>query len=151
VGWPAPGGIKQGFGCSLYYTGQAGPGCPAEAPWFHDGVDIAAPAGVPVRAALTGTVIFAAPDGSGPVCQDGYQGYGLAVVIDNGTGWQALYAHLGRVDVQVGQKTRPETVIGLAGDTGCTNGAHLHFGLRHNGILLDPLAAASLKTGEEQQ
>jgi hypothetical protein len=61
---PLPGDITQGFGCSPYYTGLTGPGCPAEAPWFHDGLDIGATAGTPVRAALTGTVRFAGPDGT---------------------------------------------------------------------------------------
>ncbi len=138
AGWPATGVIKQGFGCSPYYTGVAGPGCPAGSPWFHDGLDIAAPAGTPVRASLAGTVIFAGPDGSGPLCPGGYQGYGLAVVIDNDAGWQALYAHLSRIDVTTKQVVTPDTVIGAVGDTGCVSGAHLHFGLRRDGILVDP-------------
>lgn len=138
IGWPAKGTISQGFGCSPYYTGIPGPGCPAEAPWFHDGVDIAAGAGTPVQATLAGTVVFAGADGSGPVCRDGYRGYGQAVVIDGEAGWQALYAHLARVDVAVGQGVTPETIIGATGETGCTSGVHLHFGLRHNGGLVDP-------------
>ena len=71
ISWPVNGAIKQGFGCSPYYTGIPGPGCPVEAPWFHDGVDLAAATGTPVRAVLTGTVIFAGSDGSRPVCRDG--------------------------------------------------------------------------------
>lgn len=138
IDWPVKGANKQGFGCSPYYTGIPGPGCPAESPWFHDGVDLAAAAGTPVRAVLTGTVIFAGPDGSGPVCRDGYRGYGLAIVSDDGADWQVLYAHLSRVDVTAGQVVTPETVIGAAGETGCVSGPHLHFGLRHNGVLVDP-------------
>ncbi len=138
IGWPAKGTISQGFGCSPYYTGIPGPGCPAKAPWFHDGVDIAAGADTPVQATLSGTVVFAGADGSGPVCRDGYRGYGQAVVIDSEAGWQALYAHLARVDVAVGQVVMPETIIGATGETGCTSGVHLHFGLRHNGGLVDP-------------
>jgi murein DD-endopeptidase MepM/ murein hydrolase activator NlpD len=131
------GNISQGFGCSPYYTGRAGLGCPAEAPWFHDGIDIAAPAGTPVRASLTGTVIFAGADSSGPICRD-HRGYGLAVVIDSGAGWQVLYAHLSAVEVEPGQGVLPDTVVGRVGDTGCVSGAHLHVGLRHNGLLVDP-------------
>lgn len=138
VGWPVGGQMTQGFGCSPYYTGIAGPGCPAARPWFHDGVDIAAAAGRPVRAALAGRVIFAGPDGDGPLCGR-YRGYGLAVVIDNGRGWQALYAHLSRVDVRVGQVVGPETRIGAVGATGCATGPHLHFGLRYQGRLVDPV------------
>ena len=135
------GEISQRFGCSDYYSGIPGPGCPADAPWFHDGLDVAALVGFPVRAAITGTVIFAGPDGAGPLCNGGYRGYGLGVVVDNGQGWQALYAHLSEIDVQAGQAVTPETVIGLAGETGCASGPHLHFGLRHRETLVDPLAA----------
>ncbi len=138
VGWPVGGQMTQGFGCSVYYTGIPGPGCRAETPWFHAGVDIAAPVGRPVRAAMAGTVIFAGPDGSGPVCNGGYHGYGLGVVIDNGAGWQTLYAHLSRIDVAAGQVVGPQTIIGAVGETGCASGPHLHFGLRHKGGLLDP-------------
>jgi murein DD-endopeptidase MepM/ murein hydrolase activator NlpD len=137
VGWPFRGALTQGFGCSPFYTGLPGPGCPSNQPWFHDGLDLAAWSGAPVRAALTGTVIFAGPDGDGPLCGS-YRGYGLGVVVDNGAGWQALYAHLSQIKVTVGQTVVPETIIGLAGDTGCVTGPHLHFGLRHSGKLVDP-------------
>jgi murein DD-endopeptidase MepM/ murein hydrolase activator NlpD len=137
VGWPVVGRFSQGFGCSPYYTGRPGPGCPAETPWFHDGVDIAAPTGTPVRAAITGTVIFAGPDGSGPACGR-YRGYGLGVVLTNEAGWQTLYAHLARIDVAVGQLITPETIVGAVGETGCVTGAHLHFGLRYGETLVDP-------------
>jgi murein DD-endopeptidase MepM/ murein hydrolase activator NlpD len=138
IGWPVGGQMSQAFGCSAYTSGIPGPGCPADAPWFHDGVDIAAPVGRPVRAALDGTVIFAGADGSGPICNGGYRGYGLGVVIDNGQGWQTLYAHLSRIDVVVGQVVTPQTIIGAVGETGCASGPHLHFGLRHQGVLVDP-------------
>jgi murein DD-endopeptidase MepM/ murein hydrolase activator NlpD len=139
IGWPVGGQMSQGFGCSAYDSGIAGPGCPAEAPWFHDGVDIAAPVGRPVRAAMAGTVIFAGPDGHGPVCNGGYRGYGLGVVIDNGQGWQTLYAHLSRLEVVAGQAVTPQTIIGAVGETGCVTGPHLHFGLKHRGVLVDPV------------
>jgi murein DD-endopeptidase MepM/ murein hydrolase activator NlpD len=145
---PLDGRVTQGFGCSPYYTGIPGPGCPAEAFWFHDGIDIAAPIGTPARAGMTGTVVFAGADGDGPLCNRGYRGYGLAVLVDGGNGrppgegWQALYAHLSRIDVAVGDVVRPDTVLGASGDTGCVSGAHLHFGLRRDGALVDPLAFA---------
>jgi len=138
LAWPVEGRLSQPFGCSPFYTGLAGPGCPAAAPWFHDGLDLAVPIGTPVRAGLAGTVIFAGPDGSGPVCGD-YRGYGLGVVIDNGGEWQALYAHLAQIDVAAGQPVTPATIIGLSGATGCVSGPHLHFGLRRAGNLVDPL------------
>lgn len=134
---PVIGEISQNFGCSSYYTGVLGPGCSADAPWFHDGLDIRATVGTPVKALIAGTVIFAGPDPNGPVCGND-KGYGLGVVIDNGDGWRALYAHLSRIDVVVGQTTTPETVIGATGETGCVTGPHLHFGLQYNETLVDP-------------
>jgi murein DD-endopeptidase MepM/ murein hydrolase activator NlpD len=115
----------------------------AEAFWFHDGVDIAVPIGTPVRSTLDGAVIFAGADGDGPLCNRGYRGYGLAVMVDDGQGQQALYAHLSRVDVAAGQAVEAGAVVGLSGDTGCVSGPHLHFGLRHDGELVDPLEEAS--------
>jgi murein DD-endopeptidase MepM/ murein hydrolase activator NlpD len=137
VGWPVAGEVSNPFGCTVYYSGIPGPGCPATAPWFHDGLDIAAPAGRPVRAALSGTVIFAGADGAGPGCGD-YRGYGLGVVVDTGAGWQALYAHLARLDVVAGQTVTSDTLIGAVGETGCVSGPHLHFGLRYGADLVDP-------------
>ncbi len=136
---PADAPLTQGFGCSPFYTGIPGLGCLAEAFWFHDGVDLGVPAGTPVQAGMAGTVIFAGPDGDGPLCNRGYRGYGLAVVVDSGDSWQTLYAHMSRIDVEVGQVVKPETLIGDSGDTGCVSGAHLHFGLRRDGELVDPM------------
>lgn len=137
TGWPTGGRLTQAFGCSPYDSGIAGRDCPAEAPWFHDGIDIAAPPGQPVRAAMAGTVIFAGPDGGGPACGQ-YRGYGLGVVIDSGQGWQTLYAHLSQIEVTVGQRVGPKSLIGAVGKTGCASGPHLHFGLRYRGQLVDP-------------
>ena len=137
VGWPVRGRISQPFGCSPYYSGIPGPACPAEAPWFHDGLDIAVPSGQPVRAAISGTVIFAGADGTGPACGR-YRGYGLAVVIDSGSGWQTLYGHLSDIFVVKGQPVRPDSLIGLSGASGCVSGPHLHFGLRGPAGVVDP-------------
>lgn len=136
-GWPIQGKIKQGFGCSPYFTGIRSQECAAPLPWFHDGVDIAAVEGQPVKAMMAGTVIFAGTDGAGPPCGE-YRGFGKGVVLDSGDGWQALYAHLSRIDVQVGDVVTPETMVGVVGKTGCVTGPHLHFGLRHTGDLVNP-------------
>ena len=140
VGWPVRRRITQPFGCTSFYSGIPAPYCPADAPWFHDGLDLAAWPGEPIRAAITGTVIFAGPDGDGPACGVN-RGYGLGVVIDNGQGWQTLYAHLSHIAVTRGQKVTPNTLIGAAGATGCVSGPHLHFGVRHQGVLIDPMWA----------
>ena len=137
MGWPVKGRISQRFGCSPYYTGVRASHCPAATAWFHDGLDIATPPGTPVQAAITGTVIFAGADATGPACGQ-YRGYGLSVVVDNGNGWRVLYAHLSRIKVSVGQRVSPETIIGTVGATGCVSGPHLHFGLRYRGKLVNP-------------
>ncbi len=137
IGWPVGGQVTQNYGCSAYYTEIANSGCPDEMPWFHDGLDIANIEGAPVRAAMKGRVVYADADGDGPECGE-YRGYGLGVIVDNGEGWTALYAHLARIDVVLGQDVEPNTLIGAVGQTGCTTGPHLHFGLRHQGELLDP-------------
>lgn len=137
VGLPVEGRISQGFGCSPYFTGIAGPGCSAEQPWFHDGLDIEAVVDTPVAAMMAGVVIFAGEDTSGPKCDDD-RGYGLAVVVDSGSTWRTLYAHLAKINVTTGEAVSPETILGAVGTSGCVTGPHLHFGLRHNDGLVDP-------------
>jgi len=148
TGWPVGGQMTQAFGCSPYFTGLSGPACGDEAPWFHDGVDIANLEGAPVRAALSGTVIFAGPDPDGPVCGE-HQGYGLSVIVDNGQGWRTLYAHLSRLEVVEGQAVGPETLIGAVGRTGCASGNHLHFAVQYEGDLVNP--AALIPAGERNE
>lgn len=140
TGLPVSGEITQGFGCSPYYTGFLGPGCPTDQPWFHDGVDIGVASGTRAQSVIPGTVIFAGPDPSGPHCgdKDNYRGYGLAVVVDSGTGWQALYAHLSSIDVAVGEVIPTGVTIGRTGDSGCTTGPHIHFAMKYKGDLVDP-------------
>jgi murein DD-endopeptidase MepM/ murein hydrolase activator NlpD len=134
--FPVKGYVTQGFGCSPYYTGIAGPGCPDATLWFHDGVDLAVVQGTPVVNVVAGQVIFAGDAPTGMQCEKG-RGYGEAVIIDGGE-WQTLYAHLSEVYVATGQQVPQGTIIGLSGDTGCSTGAHLHWSLRHNGTLVDP-------------
>jgi murein DD-endopeptidase MepM/ murein hydrolase activator NlpD len=64
--------------------------------------------------------------------------YGLAAVVDSGSGWQTLYAHLAKTIVTSGQVVSPETIIGAVGTSGCVTGPHLHFGLHHNDGLVAP-------------
>ena len=139
--FPVKGYVTQGFGCSPYYTGIAGPDCPGATPWFHDGVDLAVVQGTPVVNVVGGQVIFAGDAPTGMQCEKGC-GYGKAVIIDGGE-WQVLYAHLSDVHVSMGQQVPQGTIIGLSGDTGCSTGAHLHWSLRHNGILVDPQTTGS--------
>jgi murein DD-endopeptidase MepM/ murein hydrolase activator NlpD len=84
---------------------------------FHSGLDIAAPAGTPVVATATGTVVSAGWNG----------GYGKAIIIQHNDVQQTLYGHLSEISVQPGQQITQGSVIGLVGSTGNSTGPHLHF------------------------
>ncbi len=95
---------------------------------FHEGVDIAADYGTPVRASAAGTVVAASYDG----------GYGLKVDIDHGNGYHTWYAHLEAALVTVGQHVYKGEVIGHAGATGFATGPHLHYQIMLNGVAINP-------------
>jgi peptidoglycan glycosyltransferase len=97
----------------------------------HPGIDLSTPEGTPVYAADAGLVIFAGWTGG--------IGYGNAVLIDHGNGYQTLYAHLSQVSTHCGAKVQSGKLIGLAGDTGNSSGPHLHFEVRVPGGYLNPL------------
>lgn len=87
---------------------------------MHTGVDLMAPRGTPVLAALPGRVHLI----------EWIDGYGLTVVLDHGDGRRTLYAHLDAVAVRPGQSVRGGEVLAKVGMTGRTSGPHLHFELR---------------------
>lgn len=95
----------------------------------HDGIDLAAPAGSPVRTAGEGMVLFAGPQA----------GYGLIVVVQHTRGLVTVYAHARDVRVRTGQAVRPGQVIATVGESGKTSGPHLHFEVRVEGEPADPL------------
>lgn len=111
--WPAPNHYISG---NDYWSG-------------HLAIDIATGMGTGVWAADSGVVVFA---GWSTV------GYGYMVMIDHGNGWQTVYAHLSRVDVACGQSVGQGQRIGLAGSTGNSTGAHLHFETRFEGGFVNP-------------
>jgi murein DD-endopeptidase MepM/ murein hydrolase activator NlpD len=95
----------------------------------HLAIDITATQGEPIWAADSGVVVFAGWSTGG---------YGNVVVIDHGTGYQTLYAHLSTVSVGCGQSVVQGQTIGLAGSTGNSTGAHLHFEVRFQGGFVNP-------------
>ena len=113
--WPISGGISQ------------------FASWYHMAIDITNPFGTPIVAGQSGTVTKISTG-----TWDG--GYGNNIVIDGGGGYQTLYAHMSGVNVGVGQEVSAgKTVIGYVGNTGRSTGPHLHFEIRKNGVLVNPL------------
>ncbi len=94
----------------------------------HDGIDIAAPTGTPVRAAACGTVSLAGQQ----------SGYGNIVCITHTSQFSTCYAHLSRFGVTSGAEVQQGQVIGYVGCTGSCTGPHLHFETRVNGQAQDP-------------
>ena len=96
----------------------------------HLGIDIAAGLGAPVWAADAGVVTIA---------QGGWNGgYGNVVMIDHGNGYLTVYGHLSQINVVPCQGVSAGSSIGLAGSTGNSTGAHLHFEVRLNGGFVNP-------------
>lgn len=95
----------------------------------HDGIDLSAPAGLPVKTAAPGQVLFAGDQ----------KGYGLIVIVEHAEGLITLYAHNRDLRVKTGQKVREGQVVATVGDSGRTSGPHLHFEVRKDGVPVDPL------------
>lgn len=96
----------------------------------HQGIDIAAGFGQPVRASADGIVMRAADQG----------GYGKAVFLAHGFGVTTRYGHLSKIDVKPGQRVKRGDVIGKVGSTGRSTGPHLHYEVRVDGDAVNPLA-----------
>ena len=94
----------------------------------HTGLDIAAPAGTPIKAAADGTVTFSGYSG----------GYGYVVKMDNGNGVETYYGHCSALYVSAGETVEAGDVIAAVGSTGNSTGNHLHFEVRVNGSVVNP-------------
>lgn len=95
---------------------------------MHEGIDIAAEAGMPVRAVKSGRVVFAGKRGS----------YGNTVIINHGGGLRTLYAHASEIVVSRGELVEEGREIARVGSTGRSTGPHLHFELLYRGTPLNP-------------
>lgn len=95
---------------------------------MHEGVDFEAPIGTPVHVTGNGVVTYTGRRG----------GYGNLVEVDNGFGYETLYAHLSKFLVKVGEKVRRGQVIALSGDTGLSTGPHVHYGVMKDGVFVNP-------------
>lgn len=103
---------------------------------MHHGVDIAAPTGTPVYATAGGKVVYAGWQNP----NDKSEGAGLYVKIDHGDGVESLYMHLSKIFVSKGDIVNRGDNIGEVGNTGGSQGSHLHFEMRKNGISFDTRA-----------
>ncbi|HSM36297.1 MAG TPA: M23 family metallopeptidase [Longimicrobiales bacterium] len=117
--WPVEGPVISPFG--LRFRGFA--------PDFHEGVDVFAPAGTPVRAMKPGLVARAGR----------FRGLGLAVYLDHGRGLMTIYGHLSSLAVAQGDTVEHRQVIGEVGQTGNATSPHLHFEVLRNGRAVDPV------------
>ncbi|MHA6251824.1 murein hydrolase activator EnvC family protein [Oceanobacillus sp. CAU 1775] len=116
LAWPAVGG---------YISSYVGPR------WgrSHNGIDIARPSNYNILAAESGVV----------TAVGSYAGFGNRIEIQHSNGLKTLYAHLSSMQVQVGQQVSRGQVIGIMGSTGNSTGIHLHFEVRKNGALQNPM------------
>ncbi len=99
----------------------------------HAGVDISAPGGTKIYAAMSGVVIHAAK-GTGSSWS-----YGNYVIVAHSNGTNTLYAHMSRIGCSKGQTVKQGDVIGYVGSTGRSTGNHLHFEVRKGDTRTDPL------------
>ncbi|MFP4455766.1 MAG: M23 family metallopeptidase [Desulfonatronovibrio sp.] len=118
---PVSGEVSSPFGVRRFLNEQ--PRSP------HKGVDFRGAEGTPIKAMEAGQVILTG---------DFYYG-GQTVIVDHGLGFQSLYMHLSKIEVDEGDYISRGEQIGLVGMTGRSTGPHLHFGVYILGEAVDPL------------
>jgi len=99
-------------------------------PRGHSGLDIAAPEGTPIVAVDEGEILKAYWN---------TDGYGGLVIVGHPSGFETWYGHLESFNVAKGDQVKRGEEIGLMGSTGFSTGPHLHFEVRQDGQLCDPL------------
>jgi murein DD-endopeptidase MepM/ murein hydrolase activator NlpD len=99
---------------------------------LHTGVDLAAKSGTPIYAAGDGVIQY----------YKWQSGYGNKVEISHVNGYETAYGHMSRYadGLSVGSHVRQGQIIGYVGSTGQSTGPHLHFEIKINGNLVDPLS-----------
>jgi len=128
LSWPIAGGtLTQPFGPTTFALEPP----LGQYKHFHTGIDIAAAYGTPVLAAADGLVV---------AVQHTSIGYGNYVIVAHGSGYFTLYAHLADTQVVDGQHVLRGQPVGHEGATGLATGPHLHFELRYNGAVIDPMS-----------
>jgi len=118
--WPVSGRISSIFGLRRFFNEQE------RRP--HNGLDIAAKEGTPIKSTANGTVIDAGD----------FFFSGNMIYIDHGQGIVSLYAHLSEISVKAGDIVKQGDIIGKVGQSGRATGPHLHFAVIANQTLIDP-------------
>jgi len=119
--WPVRGFLSSTFGPRLDpFTGSQR---------MHEGIDIVAPKGTPVKAPADGIVTFSGVDPS----------LGNMIVLDHGYGVITRYGHLNASLVREGQRVKRGDTIAVVGTTGRSTGPHLHYEIRINDVAINPL------------
>ncbi len=95
---------------------------------IHKGIDIAAPKGTPIHAALEGKVVYAGVQ----------RGYGNVIILEHVDYIMTVYAHNETNLVRLGDKVNRAQPIATVGSSGTSDGPHLHFEYRVNGQAIDP-------------
>ena len=125
--WPCDLSVKRissGYGYRTYYIYGK------KVTDFHRGIDIPSAVGTDIYAAQTGKVVIATKHSS----------YGNYIVVDHGGGISTLYAHCSKLLVSVGDTVKQGDHIAEMGATGNVTGPHLHFEVRVDGKIQDPIA-----------
>ena len=107
---------------------------------FHSGTDFRADPGTPVLAAGDGIVQFVGRQG----------GYGNVIYVDHGGGVVTLYGHLRKIETRKGDAITAGLRIGQVGQTGRATGPHLHFEIRLDGHVVDPVMAMAIAQLERE-
>jgi murein DD-endopeptidase MepM/ murein hydrolase activator NlpD len=105
---------------------------------YHYGIDIKLE---------TGDTVFAAFDGVVRIAKYS-KTYGNVVLIRHFNGLETLYAHLSKIDVEIGQEVVTGQSLGLGGNTGRSTGSHLHFEVRYKGEPINPHSIIDFKDGK---
>jgi murein DD-endopeptidase MepM/ murein hydrolase activator NlpD len=127
--WPMNGSVTQNFGCTGFEWEPPLGSCPH----FHQGIDIVADYGTPVRASGDGRIVYCGwnyADGADPA---------WIVIIAHSQALETWYAHMTPdCPVAQGASVRGGQVIGHEGNTGHSTGAHLHWAVRFNDEFVNP-------------
>ena len=119
--WPTHGWLSSSMGNRADpFTGERD---------FHPGLDISADKGDPIYSTADGKVTHAASAGN----------YGNLVIVDHGYGIETRYGHMSAFKVTTGQVVKRGDLLGLVGSTGRATSSHLHYEVRANGRILNPL------------